>query len=538
MSSKPVTAPVLPRSIVKGLATDRHVAATRLALIAVCSVLFLTFLDNTIVSVALANMQTSLRSGVASLQWIVDGYVLAFAALMLTGGTLGDLLGRKKVLLVGVAIFCGGSLLCALAHTAHTLVIGRIVMGVGAAASEPGTLSLIRQLYPDSRERARALGVWTSVSGISLAAGPVLGGLLVGLAGWRGIFWFNLVLGALALLAAALTLTESSDPAGRSLDLPGLVLGAAAITGATFAVIRGESAGFETWWILLLFVAAAFAAFAFVWIERRRADPVLQLDLFRIPTFAIANGVAFATSFGLFAVFFFTSLYLQVVSHFSGWKIALQFLAMAVSMAAGGRIAGGWTAARGPRGSMAIGCALSGAGMLAVDTLLKPSVSIAPLAAALAVAGFGLGLALVAVTAAVLSIVPAERSGMAASTVNTSRQLGGVLAVAILGAVVNGRLVNDLSIRLTKLGVPGSLKPIVLHAVTNGGLPADAIAAAAANPVAALAAVTHPGILGKVLDAAKASMGNGVHVALLVAAGILLAGALASLAAGRVEEAG
>ena len=510
--------------------------ATRLALVSVCSVVFLTFLDNTIVSVALANMQTSLRSGVASLQWIVDGYVLAFAALMLTGGTLGDIFGRKKILLLGVAIFCGGSLVCALANTAHTLVIGRIVMGVGAAASEPGTLSLIRQLYPDARERARALGVWTSVSGISLAAGPVLGGVLVGLAGWRGIFWFNLGLGALALVAAAVTLTESSDAAGRSVDLIGLVAGAAAISAATFAVIKGESAGFATWWIVALFLAAAAMTVGFVWIERRRADPVLRLELFRNPTFAVANGVAFATSFGLFAVFFFTSLYLQVVSHFSGWKIALQFLAMAVAMAAGGRIAGSWTASRGPRGSMVVGCALSGVGMLAVDTLLKPSVSIAALAAALAVAGLGLGLALVAVTAAVLSIVPAERSGMAASTVNTSRQLGGVLAVAILGAVVNARLVDTLGTRLTNLGVPSSLKPIVLHAVTNGGLPANAIAAAAANPVAALAALTHPGILGKVLDAAKASMGNGVHVALLVAAGILLAGAVASLAAGRGGE--
>ena len=519
------------------MARDRHAAATRLALIAVCSVLFLTFLDNTIVSVALANMQTSLRSGVASLQWIVDGYVLAFAALMLTGGTLGDLFGRKKILLAGVAVFCAGSLVCALAHTTHTLVIGRIVMGVGAAASEPGTLSLIRQLYPDARERARALGVWTSVSGISLAAGPVLGGVLVGLAGWRGIFWFNLALGALALLAAALTLTESSDPAGRSLDIPGLVAGVSAITAATFAVIRGESVGFTTWWILVLFVVAALAVVGFVWIERRHADPVLRLELFRIPTFAIANGVAFATSFGLFAVFFFTSLYLQVVSHFSGWKIALQFLAMAVAMAAGGRVAGSWTAARGPRGSMLLGCLLSGTGMVAVDALLKPSVSIAPLAVALAVAGLGLGLALVAVTAAVLSIVPAERSGMAASTVNTSRQLGGVLAVAILGAVVNARLVADLGDRLTKLGVPGSLKPIVLHAVTNGGLPANAIAAAAANPVAAIAAATHPGILNKVLDAAEASMGNGVHVALLVAAGILFAGAVGSVAAGETDEA-
>ena len=137
-----------------------------------CAVLFLTFLDNTIVSVALADIQTSLRTGVSSLQWIVDGYMLAFAGLMLTGGTLGDLFGRKKVMLGGIAVFCAGSLVGALADDTRTLIAGRVVMGVGAAACEPGTLSLIRQIYPDRRERARALGVWTAVSGISLALGP------------------------------------------------------------------------------------------------------------------------------------------------------------------------------------------------------------------------------------------------------------------------------------------------------------------------------------------------------------------------------
>ena len=190
-----------------------------LALAAVCVVLFLTFLDNTIVSVALADMQTSLKAGVSSLQWIVDGYMLAFAALMLTGGTLGDLLGRKKVLLGGVALFCAGALVLARSHRARrTLIAGRVVMGVGAAACEPGTLSLIRQLYPDDRERARALGVWTSVSGISLAAGRCSAASSSALAGWRGIFWFNVGLGLVALAAAAWTLDgeRRSRRAGRS----------------------------------------------------------------------------------------------------------------------------------------------------------------------------------------------------------------------------------------------------------------------------------------------------------------------------------
>jgi MFS family permease len=209
------------------------------ALAAVCAILFLTFLDNTIVSVALADIQTSLSTSVSGLQWVVDGYMLAFAALMLTGGTLGDLFGRKKVMLAGVAIFCAGSVVAALAPSSGVLIAGRLVMGLGAAASEPGTLSLIRHIYPERAARARALGVWAAVSGLALALGPVIGGVLADGPGWRSIFWFGFGFGALSLGVAAVTLTESKDPEGRKLDVPGLVTGAAAIVAATYAVIGG-----------------------------------------------------------------------------------------------------------------------------------------------------------------------------------------------------------------------------------------------------------------------------------------------------------
>ena len=318
------------------------------ALAAVCAVLFLTFLDNTIIGVALADMQTSLRAGVPALQWIVDGYMLAFTALMLTGGTLGDLLGRKKVMLAGIALFCGGSLFGALAGSSRELIAARVVMGVGAAACEPGTLSLIRHIYPDRRERAHALGIWTAVSGVSLALGPVLGGVLVAAGGWQNIFWFNLAFGLVTLAAAAWFVPESSDPEGRELDAPGLVAGAVALTAVTFAVIEGENGGYGRWWIALLFGIAALGAAAFVAIERRVRDPVLRLAFFRIPTFTGATVVGFATSFGLFAVFFFSALYLQVVANFSGWRIALEFAAMTVAMVVAGRVAGIWISPSSP----------------------------------------------------------------------------------------------------------------------------------------------------------------------------------------------
>jgi EmrB/QacA subfamily drug resistance transporter len=501
------------------------------ALAAVCAVLFLTFLDNTIVSVALADMQTSLRAGVPSLQWIVNGYMLAFTGLMLAGGTLGDLLGRKKVLLGGIVVFCAGSLIGALATDSRTLIAGRVVMGVGAAACEPGTLSLIRQIYPDGRERARALGVWTAVSGISLAVGPVLGGVLVAIGGWEAIFWFNLAFGLAMLAAAVRFLPESADPTGRRFDFPGLIAGAVAVTGVTFAVIEGENAGYRTWWVVLLFAVSAVAAAAFVAIERRAPDPMLRLEFFRIPTFSSATVVALTTSFGLFAVFFFTALYLQVVANFSGWKIALQFLSMSVAMVVAGIASGRWTAARGPREPMMLGCLLAAGGMVGVAEVLDPEVSSTLLALALAGAGLGLGLALVAVTAAVLGIVPAERSGMAASTINTSRQFGGVLAVAILGAVVNGQLIGELNRKLTALEVPEVFRSLVIDAVMKGGLPADRVAAAAADPIAA----ANLDKIGPVIDAAKEAFGHGLHAALLVTAAILLAGALVSAFAGGRE---
>jgi EmrB/QacA subfamily drug resistance transporter len=518
---------------VSSLALFRQRHAREAALAAVCAILFLTFLDNTIVSVALADIQTSLSSSVTGLQWIVDGYMLAFAALMLTGGTLGDLLGRKKVMLAGVAVFCAGSIVAALAHSTGVLITGRIVMGLGAAASEPGTLSLIRQIYPERRERAVALGVWAAVSGLALALGPVLGGVLVAGAGWRWIFWFGLGFGAVSLAVAAVTLAESRDPEGRKLDLPGLAAGAAAILAATFAVIEGENRGYGTWWIGVLFAAAAVLVVVFALIERRAPDPVLKLEFLRDPIFTTANVVAFATNLSVFSVFFFTALYLRLISNFSGFQIALVFTSLAAAMIVAGPIAGYWTARVGPRVPMVLGCALAGLGLFLVDWKLTVTTTIAGLAWPLAIAGLGFGIALVTMTAAVLTLVPPEQSGMAASTVNTSRELGGVFGVAVLGAVVNAQLTGGLSEKLVKLGIPLQFRQIVIHIVTTGG---------STNPADYPVAKGNATIVARVLLAAEGSAGHGVHLALRIAGGIVLAAAVVALFAlrhrvAKVEEA-
>jgi EmrB/QacA subfamily drug resistance transporter len=503
---------------------ERH--AREAALAAVCAVLFLTFLDNTIVSVSLANIQSSLSVSVPGLQWIVNGYMLAFAALMLTGGTLGDLFGRKKVMLGGVAIFCAGAVIAALAHGGGVLIAGRIVMGVGAAGSEPGTLSVLRHVYPERERRALALGVWAAVSGLALALGPVLGGVLVeGAGGWRSIFWFSLGLGALCFAAAAVTLTESRDPEGRKLDVPGLVAGASAILAATFAVIEGENQGYGTWWIMLLFALAAVLVVAFVEIERRVPDPVLKLEFLRDPTFTSANIVAFAVNLAVFSVFFFTALYLQLITDFSGYQIALVFTSLAVAMIVAGPLGGRWTARVGPKVPMVVGCVLAGVGLLLTDQQLTATTSVAALTWPLAIAGLGFGIALVTMTQAVLTLVRPEESGMAASTVNTSRELGGVFGVAVLGAVVNAQLTTGLTEKLVRLHIPLVYRQVVIQFVTTGGN----VTTAENSP----GVKGHTKLIAKVLLAAEGSAGHGVHLALEIAAGIVLAAAVVAAFAAR-----
>jgi EmrB/QacA subfamily drug resistance transporter len=492
----------------------------RAALAAVCTVLFLTFLDTTVVSVTLGDIQSSLHAGVSGLQWVVEAYALVFACLMLTGGTLGDLFGRKRVMLAGVGIFCAGSVISALAPSVGALIAGRVVMGFGAAACEPGTLSVIRQLYPEHRARSTALGAWAAVCGLALAMGPVIGGVLVGLSGWRLVFWFNLAFGLAALAAAAATVPESSDRGQRRVDPAGLALAALGLAAGIYATIAGETVGYATWWIIVLFAVTVLAAIAFVALELRSRAPAVDLSFFRTPSYTVANVVAFATFFAVLAIFFFVALYLVIIAGRSGYTTALDFIPMMVAMIAASAATGFWVARAGARWPMVLGCALGGAGLLLTDAVLGPNVGFGPLAGALALAGIGFGIALVPVTEAALGAVPPERSGMAASTTNTSRELGTVFAVAILGAVVTAQLTAQLGDKLRALGIPPRFFSIILHALTHGSISSSRVGAAQQ---------AHGSIVTQVIHAAYQAYYAGLHVALLIAAALLLAAGFLAL---------
>jgi MFS family permease len=422
----------------------RERSARTVALATVLAVLFLTFLDTTIVSVTLGDLETDVSAGVIPLQWIVNAYSLVFASLMLVGGSLADRWGRKWVMLGGVAVFCLGSVLCAVAGGVAMVIAGRAVMGLGAAASEPGTLSVIRQLFPQRQQRARALGAWSAVSGLALAAGPVIGGLLVGLAGWRAVFWFNLALGVLLLAAVWAFVPDSRDPEPGRLDPAGFALGTGGIFALVFAAISGEYYGYGTWWVVLLFAVGGIALVAFVPVESRVGSPMLPPAYLRAPVVRAALFAAAAVYFAVFAIFFLTALYLDIDPRlaYSGWQQAGMFAPMAAAIVLGGLAAGPWVARRGWRVPMVTGCALAAAGILLARVELGrgPSLTFGLLSLALAAAGLGFGITVVPLTSAVLTNVPARHSGIAASATNTARQLGAVIGVVALGAIVNAHL--------------------------------------------------------------------------------------------------
>ncbi len=486
-----------------------------LALAALCTLLFLTFLDNTVVSVALGDVQASLHAGVTDLQWVVGAYALTFASIMLACGMIGDELGRKKVMLTGAGVFCAGSALCALAPDVQVLIAGRAVMGLGAAASEPGTLSMLRHLFPDERARSRAIGVWAATSGLALAAGPVVGGILVGVWSWRGIFWFNLAFGLAALVVAAVILPESADPAAARVDTAGTLLGAGALAAFVFAIINSESARFGSAEVISLLCVSAVLLVAFIWRERRAEYPLLDLRFLRVPQFITSNIVAFCSYFSTFAIFFFTALYLAEVAGASGYRLAVVFLPMTVLMIASSLLAGRWTVRAGPRWSITIGCLLFAAGLFLTDGYLSPHPHYAPLMAALALAGIGIGTTVVPVTSSALSAVPPERSGMAASATNTSREIGALTGVAVLGSLVISRLHSSLTVQLNHLGIPAQFQTLVINAIETGQIPQNTSAYAGYGK-----------IVQEVIGAAYASFHDGLHAALYVSAGLALAAGL------------
>jgi EmrB/QacA subfamily drug resistance transporter len=479
------------------------------------AILFLTFLDNTIASAVLTSVQAKLHAGVSQLQWVVGGYALAFASLMLICGSLGDNLGRKRIMLIGVVIFCAGSVVCAFSVSPTELIVGRVIMGVGAAGSEPSTLSMIRHIYPDKRLRARALGAWAAVSGLALALGPVIGGILVGLWSWRAVFWFNFVFGMIVMVIAFIALPESVNEIRRRIDFYGFVLAGAALGCATFATIAGETWGYRSSSVLLLYAIATVCFIVYFVVESKTKYPMLNVKWVRNRAFAGSTVIAFTSYFAIFSIFFFVALYLEVVASVSPYTLAVDFLPLLGGMVVASLFTGRWVGRVGSRVPLTVGCLLAGLGVLLTDVAIGPHAGVSTLGWTMGLAGIGFGIIVVPVNATALFSIPAANSGMAASTINTSRELGAVTGVAILGSIVNGQLTVNLTHKLVQLGIPAAFRGEIITAVITGSVNTQAERESKDSG----AAIRH--IINEVVHAAYGAFTHGLNLA-LSASGLLL----------------
>jgi DHA2 family methylenomycin A resistance protein-like MFS transporter len=398
-----------------------------------CTGMFLVLLDVTIVNVALPSIAADLGASVSALQWVVDGYAVAIASLLLAGGTLGDRIGHRTVLLLGFALFGVASLACALAPTAGVLISARIVQGIGGALLLPSTMAVIADVYPDRAAQSRALGTWAAVSSLALPVGPLLGGLLVDVATWRLVFWINIPLVVAVVVATLRTVPPLPGRQGGPFDLLGLAGLVIGLGGFVFTVIAaGRGATAAEIGTSAVVTVAAFAVGLRA--ETRAANPVLPLGLMRTRAFVSPNLVALTMNLVFNGLLFVGTLYLQDVRGFSALVAGALVLPLAIPLVALAPVSGRLTAARGPRTAVVAGCAIALTGPLFLLGLETDS-GIGWLIAAFSLLGCGAGLVTASVVAAVVQATPADRSGLATGMSNTARQTGTASGVAIFGAV-------------------------------------------------------------------------------------------------------
>lgn len=392
-------------------------------------------LDVSVVNVALEVLRQEFSTDVAGLQWVVNAYTLAFAALLLTSGALGDRLGARRMFLWGFALFTLSSLLCGLADSLELLIVVRLVQGIGAALLVPNSLSMLQKAFQHLEARNRAVGWWGAVGALSLAAGPVLGGVLITHLGWRAIFLVNLPIGVIGIF---LTLRHAArDEAGhrRSLDWPGQTAAALALAALTASLIEAGTRGWSNAWVQAGLLTFMLALGCFVWIESHTKAPMLPLALFRVPMFTVASVSGVVVNFAYYGLVFVLSLFFQIQRHLSPQEAGFAFLPMTIVLIGANIVAGRLITRLGARRLMVLGLGLAAVGyllMLLANLHGRYALLIAPML----MAGSGIALTIPTMTNATLSSVDASRAGIASGVLNSARQVGGMLGVAVFGYLV------------------------------------------------------------------------------------------------------
>jgi EmrB/QacA subfamily drug resistance transporter len=402
----------------------------------VSTALFMVVLDNLVVSVALPTIHRDLGASIQSLEWTVNAYVLSYAVLLLTGAALGDRFGRKRMFVIGMSIFTAASAMAALAPTTGLLVAARAVQGAGAAVVTPLTLTLLAEAFPDEK-RGMAIGVWSGISGIAVALGPLVGGAVVQGISWHWIFWINVPIGVSMIPLAARLLSESRGPYG-TLDVPGLALGSSGAFGIVFALVRAQSLGWTSATVLAGLIGGALALVGFVLWELRANEPMLPMGFFAKRSFAVTNVASLSMYFGMFGSIFFLSQYMQNVLGNTPLQAGLKLLVWTGASMVVAPLAGVFSERLGSRPFMVAGLSLQAGALAWLTAILSTHVSYSQMIVPFIMAGAGMALVFAPSANAVLASVRTEQAGQASGANNAIREVGGVLGVAVLASVFTG----------------------------------------------------------------------------------------------------
>ena len=409
------------------------------ALAAVSLATLMSYLDNNVTNVAIPTIQRSLHLSVSGLEWIVSSYLLVFAGLLLVGGRVADLYGRRRVFFIGLTIFTLSSLAAGLAGSGAELIAARAVQGLGAALLTPTTLAILMHAFTDVRERTAAIGIWSAVGALGLALGPVIGGVISQHVHWGWIFLINVPIGVITFVIAVPFIAESrGESRTRRLDLPGLVTSALALFALTYALIEGHDRGWTSAPIMAAFAVAALATAAFLAVEARTEEPMVPLPVFRNPVFSGGTVTMMIWGFGILGIYFFTSLYLQGILGFSPTKAGLSFVPMALCIALAATIAPRVVPVLGSHRTVSLGMLLMVAGLV-LFARLGAGAGFGSLMPGFALFGLGAGLMNVPLTNSTLEASPTGQTGIASALLNASREVAGLLGVTVIGAVLRSQ---------------------------------------------------------------------------------------------------
>ncbi len=398
--------------------------------------IFMIFVDNTVVNTAIPSIARDLEASTSVLQWVVDGYTLVLAGLLLAGGTIGDRYGRRRWMTIGMVVFGLASVGAALSASAGTLIAFRALQGTGAALVMPATLSILTDVFP-REERAKAIGIWTGVGGLGIGFGPALGGYLVDQLNWAAVFWLHIPVVAIALVGLTLVVPESSDRRARRLDVPGAVLATGGLLAIVYAIIQGSESGWSSPQILSAFAIGIGAVVAFAVVELRSDHPMLPLRFFRERDFTAAVIIIGIIFFAMFVTFFFLTQLFQLVQGRSPFEAGLLIVPVALAMMVAAPMSGLLVQRVGPR-LLLLGSIAAMIGGMLLLTQLDANSSTLQVAATLFFFGVGGGLGMTPLTDTVMAAVPVDDAGIGSAVNDVSRELGGALGIALIGAIVNG----------------------------------------------------------------------------------------------------